>query len=644
MDDEVDRMSAAYPADFTRAQAPDLPPEAPLDMPVQSFAECSGGGRPATSPRYIEGRRLVLILATAVVTLLASASMAGVAASNGISLRELLLLLLFCPLFAWIAFAFSSALAGFFCLLAGHRHESLKLVEDCAPPRRTAVLMPIHNEEIGGVVSRLRTMMRSLAATGHGAAFDFFILSDTTEPLLRRAEANAWRRLRDEAPLALYYRLRPRNIGRKPGNIAEWVTRFGGSYEHMIILDADSLMSGEAMVGLAATMEREPGVALIQTMPVVAGCRTFFARWQQFAARLYSPVSSAGLLWWSGSEASFWGHNAILRVRAFASCCGLPDLPGRQPLGGAIMSHDLVEAALLRRQGWACHMVDLPNGSYEEYPPTPIDHAVRDRRWCQGNLQHLRLLGGKGFHWVSRLQLLMGGSSYATSPLWLLLLIAGIIQRTEGNGQAWAGSADASWVFGFTLLLLFGPKLLALTWTLMDRRRRAAFGGAERILATVIIEVPLAMLMAPMVMITQTIMLVDILRGRSSGWSAQRRDVEGLGAEEALRFYRIHMLVGGALLLAALLSPDQLVWIAPAALGLIAAPWLAMFTSRRDVGLMLARDGLFVTPEERDALRIGKDDPIDWRGALEGLRRRAQSFVAMPKRDLRVVKAVRETP
>ena len=617
-------MSAVYPADFTRAQAPDLPPESPLGMPRQSFAECGGGGRPFTSPRRIEARRLLLILATAIVTLLASASMAGVAATNGISLRELLLLLLFCPLFAWIAFSFSSALAGFFCLLGGHGHESLKLAGIVPPRRRTAVLMPIHNEEFGGVAFRLRTMMRSLGATGHGAAFDFFILSDTTEPLLRRAEANAWRQLREEASPALYYRLRPRNIGRKPGNIADWLTRFGGAYEHMIILDADSLMSGEAMVRLAATMEREPGVALIQTMPVVAGCRTFFARWQQFAARLYSPISSAGLLWWSGSEASFWGHNAILRVKAFASCCGLPDLPGRQPLGGAIMSHDLVEAALLRRQGWACHMVDLPDGSYEEYPPTAIDHAVRDRRWCQGNLQHLRLLGSKGFHWVSRLQLLMGGSSYATSPLWLLLLIAGVIQRSGEGGQAW--TADASWVFGFTLLLLFGPKLLALAWTLMDRGRREAFGGAERIVATVIIEIPLAMLMAPMVMITQTIMLVDILRGRSSGWSVQRRDVAGLGADEVLRFYRIHMLMGGALLVAALLSPDQLVWIAPAALGLIGAPWLAMLTSRRDIGLMLARDGLFVTPEERDALRIGKEEPIDWRGLFAG----AKSWLRVP--------------
>lgn len=602
-----------------------LPPEAPLAMLDQSFSEGPARGRaPGTSPREIELRRAALIFATVVLTLCASSAMAGVALPNGINVREFALLLLFVPLFAWIAFSFASAFVGFLSLLSGGAHESLRLADGGAPRRRTAILMPIHNEDVAAVMSRVRRMAASVGATGHGAAFDFFILSDTTEPLIRRAEHAAWVRLRGEAMLPVYYRLRPENIGRKPGNIAEWIGRFGGAYEHMIVLDADSLMSGETIVRLAVTMEREPGVGLIQTLPVVAGCRTLFARWQQFAARLYSPVSSAGLLWWSGAEASFWGHNAIVRVRAFAESCALPSLSGPPPLGGAIMSHDLVEAAMLRRRGWACHMVEA-EGSFEEFPPTTIDHAIRDRRWCQGNLQHLRLLGTKGFHWVSRLQLLMGGSAYLTSPLWLLLLAAGVIQQADEGGRGiWFERSDASWVFGITVLLLFGPKLMAVLWALIAARRRAAFGGAERILASVVIELPLAILMAPMGMMTQVIMLFDILRGRSSGWSAQRRDTTHLQAGEALRFYRTHMIAGGLLLAAGAIAEHQFIWTAPVALGLLGAPLLAMLSSRRDLGLALARDGLFVTPEECAAIGIRQEPSVDWRVATQGLKQRLE--------------------
>jgi membrane glycosyltransferase len=165
-----------------------------------------------------------------------------------------------------------------------------------------------------------------------------------------------------------------------------------------------------------------------------------------------------------------------------------------------------------------------------------------------------------------------------------------------------------SWVFGFTVLLLFGPKIMSVAWTLINAERRVAFGGAERILASVVIEVPFAIIMAPMVMITQTMMLFDILRGRNSGWSAQRRDVAGLSWNEALRFYRIHVGVGVALLAGTLLAHHPLAWIGPVAIGLIGAPLLAVLSARRDLGLQLARDGLFVTPEERKALRIGEQE------------------------------------
>ena len=201
----------------------------------------------------------------------------------------------------------------------------------------------------------------------------------------------------------------------------------------MLILDADSLMTGDTIVRLVAAMEAHPKVALIQTLPIVVNARSLFARWQQFAGRLYGPMLAAGIAWWHGSEGNYWGHNAIIRVRAFAEQAGLPELRGRKPFGGHILSHDFIEAALMRRGGWAIHMAPTLGGSYEETPPSISDFAARDRRWCQGNLQHLALLPTRGFHWVSRLHLLTGIGSYLTAPLWLIFLVFGILVSLQAQ-------------------------------------------------------------------------------------------------------------------------------------------------------------------------------------------------------------------
>ncbi|WCT74002.1 glucans biosynthesis glucosyltransferase MdoH [Sphingomonas naphthae] len=602
-------MSAAPARATTPASAPvAMPPETPIAMPVQDLNELPRAKPlPVSSPVTIDLRRAILIGATACATIFASVWTTGAAAEDGLQLSEVLLILLVLPLFAWITFSFVQAVAGFICLATGTGHEMIPLPTGRRPKSRAAILMPIHNEGANEVMSRVAAMIRSLEKTAGGDMFDIFILSDTTDQEIRRAEAIAWAALAGDSKVPLYYRLREKNVGRKPGNIADWVRRHGGGYEQMIVLDADSLMGGPTMVRMVTAMEANSGTALIQTMPVVAGARTLFARWQQFSARLYSPVSSAGLMWWSGSEATFWGHNAIIRTRAFAEGCGLPDLSGPAPFGGAILSHDLVEAALLRRQGWAVHMVELPE-SFEEFPPTPIDHAIRDRRWCQGNIQHLRLLTTPGLHWVSRLQLLMGASSYMIAPLWMLLIVAGALVPNQG-GIAWFETPGMSRVLFFTVLLLLGPKLMGLVWTLIDNERRRSFGGTDRILASAVVEMPLAIVMAPVTMVTHLIMLWQIARGRAAKWSAQRRDAHRLEAGEAFSFYRVHMVVGALVLATMMWSGHSLWWTAPVALGLIGAPIFAMIASRRDWGLVLAREGLFVTPEERTALRIDREEP-----------------------------------
>jgi membrane glycosyltransferase len=596
----------ADPAGAGGSDAPaDLPPDQPLLMPEQDFTRVPMATA-LPMPRAILWRRAVLIGGSGVIGLIASCGIARPLSLDGFDAIDQCLALLSLALFSWIAFGFLSACAGFGVLMQGRNRE--RALSATLPQRKVAVLMPIYNEDVAAIGGRIARMASSLRDAGGAHLFDFFVLSDS------RAEAEAderamCARLRDIHGPAIYYRRRAINEARKPGNIAEWVRHFGGGYESMLILDADSLMIGDVMVRLAAEMEADPRLGLIQTNPQLIGGRTLFARWQQFSATLYGPAASAGLDWWSGDEATFWGHNAILRVRAFAQCCGLPRLTGPEPFGGHVMSHDMVEAVLLRRRGWATRMMLLPAGSYEECPPTLVDHGVRDRRWCQGNLQHLRLLDIAGLHWIGRLQLLMGASAYLTSPLWLLLLATGMLQAVlTGTPMADVGASRP--LVALTILLLFGGKAIALLWAAFDRRLVETMGGWRAIWLGVAAEIPLSIIAAPVIMMSQCIAIGEIVAGRKSGWLPQRRDTDGIALGEALDHYRWHMLLGLLFWFASFADIGGAAWGLPVALGLLGAPFFATWTSRADLGALARRHGLFVAEPERGMHpeRLGTDD------------------------------------
>lgn len=566
-------------------------------MPEQRF----DGNPPATievetRPQGLLVRRLLLICATAVISMAASTDVRMVLERDATDLLDAAVLLLFVPLFSWLAFGFVSACVGFGKLLL-REHPGFAAVPHPASAlrHRTAVLMPVHNEPVEATFGRIATMLRSIAGTGRGEFFDFFVLSDSSE-LHGRQERDAWSALAAATPVALYYRRRSENTGRKPGNIAEWVRRFGGAYEHMIVLDADSMMSGEAMIGLASIMETRPTVGLLQTVPMITNAQTLFQTWMQFAACAYGPIASAGLVWWSGSEANFWGHNAIIRTSAFAQCCGLPELPGLRPFGGHIQSHDMVEAALLRRRGWAVHMV-MVDESYEEFPPTIVDFAIRDRRWAQGNLQHIRLLGAAGFHWTSRLHLLIGASSYLTSPAWLLFIAAEVAQALLGRHNLLVDGPPLR-VLLVTLACLFGPKLMGAAWVLADARRRRLFGGAAALIASVLLEMALSILLAPVTMVNQTKAMIGLLLGVDSEWTAQSRDGEAISVRSILPRTREHLALGAVLAGVSVLDPILGLWLSPVTAGLLAAPWLIALTSRKSLGRQARAAGLFAVPPQ----------------------------------------------
>lgn len=606
-------MSALSAAEAeTRAARLDvawLPQPVPLPMPVQSLHEGRLSARELpTSPPGIGLRRVLVIGGAVLLTLLAAYQLWWSLRSGGVTVLEGTMVALFIALFGWIALSFTSTLAGFFLVLLRRDVNALGIRADDPLPAlqaRTALLMPTYNEDPQRLLAGLQAICESVAATGQAEWFDFFVLSDTNRPELQPAEEEAFRafhaRIGDRC--RVYYRRRSENSERKAGNIAEWLRGFGGAYPHFLILDADSLMTGRTIVRLAAAMERNPKVALIQSLPVIVNGRTLFARMQQFSGRVYGPVMAYGLAWWHGAESNYWGHNAIIRTATFAAHAGLPELRGRKPFAGTVLSHDFVEAALLRRGGWALHMAPGLSGSYEEGPPSLTDMLVRDRRWCQGNLQHGGVLGAHGLHWISRLHLLMGIAHYFTSFLWGLLMLAALALPLQARLAAGDGAGvDPSRflvVFGFTLLALLSPKILGYIATCTYARLRRGCGGATRGLLSMVMETLLASLMAPITMFVQTRGLAEVLAGKDSGWEAQRRDDGSVPFSSLVRRYGsltlFGLLLGG---MAWAVSPQVAAWLAPVIIGMVFSVPIVALTGSQRVGQWLRRRGLLQVPEE----------------------------------------------
>ena len=594
-----------------------LPAAAPMPMPRQTFAanpcESHTEGRapiaasiPATSPLRIGERRAIFFMATVGLAFAAAATPFAIDARGGFQPLEIVGLVLFSILTLAISCWFCNAVAGLFVLLSGRQPNALEFGAAVpAPQGRTALLMPLYNEDAAAAVGRLAAAEASLARLNAYANVDLYVLSDTTR---EDVAADEWAVVTEFAATAscpVYYRRRHANHERKVGNISEWVRRFGGAYDYMVVLDADSTMAGETILHLVDAMERHPGVGLIQTTPTIVRAETLFARASQFGVSLYGRVSAAGLAWWTGSEGTYWGHNAIIRVQAFAECAGLPTLKGRKPFGGHVMSHDVLEAALLRRGGWAVHVTPVLSGSSEETPPSLIDFMRRERRWCQGNLQHLALLRTPGLHWVNRLQLIMGAMAYLASPLWFFSILIGLaieLQQPMDWGSFWymlhPQMTPLLWASMMTTFMLLGPKVIGLLLVLSRAEERKAFGGAATLLKGAAMEAVISMVTAPVLMANNTRVVFEVLMARDSGWSAQSRIAGHKRVSEAVREHYWELGVGIALLVALAFRPDLSLWFAPIVLPLLGAGPLAALISRSDVGAAAKAARLMLTPQE----------------------------------------------
>jgi len=476
--------------------------------------------------------------------------------------------------------------------------------------------MPIYNEDPVRTTAALRAMAEGLQGIGANQCFEIVVLSDSTnaDSWIRETAAIDLLRRSLASVMPVWYRRRWSNVARKSGNLEDFVTRWGGRFAHMIVLDADSLIDAPTLLRLVQTMEADPNLGILQTSPQLIGARTFFGRLQQFAACVYGPVITRGLAAWSGDSCNYWGHNAIIRMKAFADNCGLPMLKGRKPFGGHVLSHDFVEAALIRRGGWKVRMATDCGGSWEESPPTLIDIAVRDRRWAQGNLQHMKIIATAGLSLTSRLHLGTGIMSYLSSPLWLLMLAVGFALSVQSHlirpeyfnhdfqlFPTWP-RFDVELMmalFWFSMLVLLIPKMLGLIRALLSSRIRRSGGGVIGVAASILLEAILSALYAPILMMVQSRHVFEVFMGRDSGWKPQRRDSGGTSWSDAWEFHKRHMLL--SCMTAAVvyvLSPSLLAWLSPALLGLFLAVPLSRASGSEALGRGLLRIGLLRTPEE----------------------------------------------
>jgi len=455
------------------------------------------------------------------------------------------------PSLLWISGGAATALTGLF-----YQHSTPpKPPRDWQPKGQTAVLMTLCGEDAQSVAQSLSELSRQIGMAGLTGHSRLIVLSDTFGHDAIAAEEAALAPLIADGMIA--YRRRTVNTGRKPGNIAEWFDREGRAYAQVLVLDADSRMSGARLARMIWRMESQPGLGLLQSGMALVPAQSRFGQVQRTASRLLGPPFSAGLAAWTGNTANYWGHNALIRTAAFAAAAHLPRLSGQAPFGGDILSHDFIEAAFIRRTGWAVAFDPDAAGSAEDGPQQLAGFHRRNRRWCQGNLQHIRLITAPGLHPLSRLHIASGIFSFLAAPVWLSLVVL------MGSGLV---VLESGLPFALILAILLVPKLSGL-WRLAGRgasawRRRIAlraFGG----------ELLLSSLLAPIVMLHHTASVLAVLAGADCGWKqpAMRAPRLPAGFGEAA--------TGLALVaMAVLFNPEAAIWLLPVAGPMIAAPVL----------------------------------------------------------------------
>lgn len=464
---------------------------------------------------------------------------------------------------------------------------------------RTAVLMTVRNEDPARAFARLAAVKESLDATGEGHAFSYFVLSDTSDAEVARAEEQAfqlWKARCGAAGDRLHYRRRETNEGYKAGNLRDFCARWGAEHEFMLPLDADSLMSGATILRMVRIGQTWPKIGVLQSLVVGAPTRAAFARIFQFGMRHGMRPYTMGSAWWAGDCGPFWGHNALVRIAPFRDHCELPEIPG-----GPIMSHDQVEAVLMRRAGYEVRVLPEEGGSWEDNPPTLMEFARRDLRWCQGNMQYFRLLGLPGLQPMSRFQLVWAISMFIGVPAWTAIIALAALKPLDGEDLSQFPAASALGLYGAFMLMYLAPKLAGFLDIALTRGGLAQYGGGPRFALGAATEIAFSLLLAPAVTWRTSVFVLGLAFGRKVVWNGQSRDAHALSWADATRGLWQQTAFGIALFSLGLwLAPSLALWSLPLTLGYVVAIPFAVMTADPALGARLADLGLCAIPEEID--------------------------------------------
>ncbi len=571
-----------------------MPKRAPLQMAAQDFAD-----RPIPRRRFrasLSDRlwRFAAFAPAVAVTIMLILGYVEWFRSGGVTALETSAIALIGVTFIWVSLSVSTVIVGLLRLAISPRR--LRETHAAEGAQNVALLVPVYNESPSDVFGNIQATLKELAQRSGDDRYSAFILSDSFERETIYQEKQAFLALRAHCPenIDVYYRHRAKNTDKKVGNLSDWLENWGGAYDAMVVLDADSLMSGAAIRHLARALANDPDAGLVQSYPLVIGAETLFGRIQQFSNAVYGWLLAEGLAVWSQREGNYWGHNAIIRTHAFADSARLPYLRGRGGQSNLILSHDFVEAGMLRRAGWTVRFLPNAGGSFEEAPQTLIDYVLRDRRWCRGNLQHLRLLAVKGFHPITRFHLLQGAVAYLLSPAWLTLIaIWAIIGREGVITTSYFSAANplhpiwpentqiGGWgylLFIYAMLLV--PKVTGMIALAMNRQNREIYGGLPRLVSSVLFEITCSILYAPILMVQQSLAVFRALIGRDQSWTPQARNTARYSWEMILRFHAVETALGLTMSVAIVLGVISL-WLAPIALSLIMAVPLSRLSALR---------------------------------------------------------------
>lgn len=502
----------------------------------------------------------------------------------------------------WAVLGFVNALLGLWLLrfsrdgLAAAAPFAIARENRAALAGRYALVMTVRNEDAARAVGRFMRMEAELSATPQAAGFAYHLLSDTSQELVAAEEAHEigkWRAARPDAASRIHYRRRADNAGFKAGNLREFCARCADDYDAMIVLDADSFMRADAILHLARIAEAHPKIGVVQSLVVGAPSQSAFARLFQFGMRAGMRSYTMGASWWTADCGPFWGHNALVRIKPFLDHCDLPTISGRP-----ILSHDQLEAALMRAADYEVRVLPVENGSFEENPPDMTEFSNRDLRWCQGNMQYWRLVGLPGILPVSRFQLLWAISMFIGLPASQLLLLLAALKPFDGEPPV-AFPVCSALAFYFSYLAIgVAPKLAGYADVLLARET-ARYGGMARFAAGAAMELAASYLLSAATAFRTSLFLVGLPFGRDLAWGGQKRDADGLSWRAAAAPFWPGTLFGLALVAAlALGAPAALPYALPFVAGLIVAIPCAKVTAAPAAGEAMARASLCATPEE----------------------------------------------